>query len=277
MQRPQSVPRLNTAKLRKVNNFKYPDLPQNTFNESSRFKARNEAERCVILRGPSRDYGQQARPRTADSVKNFYSNYHSQKKAPKVWEKKSKYILGYTGHIHGRHHIEGLNTVKATNAALKRKYSEGDNVKINRRIHLGKRSKTPENPGQRFHIKGYSGFLRGSQHIAGRTFKRTTQMALTRGVRELCSTSPIPNDPQANRRVENEILTSASPVRNYTGHLNGTRQIHGKTFLETYKSQRNFHAFTAVSRKRKQNKLKNERFWTKNYPIKNRHQKYISS
>lgn len=268
MQRPKSVPRLNTSKIRRFQDFAPPEQAVDTFNESSRFKMRNPSKRYQPLKGPDRDYGNQARPRTADALKQFYPNYKKQKKTPKPWEMSCKYVKGYTGHIHGKHHIEGLNTVKATNAALKRKYNAGDNVKVNRRIHFGKRSKTPENPGQRFHIKGYSGYVRGAQHIAGRTYKQTTQLALNRGVKELCAISPIPNDPHTNQKVENVILTNGSPVKNYTGHLTGTRLIHGKTFSETYKSTKAFVPFTGVSRKRTPNRLKNARFWTRNYPVR---------
>jgi len=206
-ERPQSVPALKTrGARRKVAEFEYPDKCISTFEESSRFKQQKRA--TWPLHGPNRDYGQKRTEKTPDDTKTFYLK---QKNKCNLWDNSSLFIRGYTGHIHGINNIEGWNFNTSSTEALRRNFSAGDDVKINRRLHMGKRSKTPENRGKRYHMRGYTGFIRGGQHIHGRTYKKTTEMALNRGYKEICKTSPLPCDPHCNFRIDSLVLEQYSP------------------------------------------------------------------
>jgi len=91
-----------------------------------------------------------------------------------------------------------------------------------------------------YFLPGYTGFVRGSQHIAARTFGESTRRALTNEYREILCTSPIPSDPQRNRKIpqndfENTyVSTTLNDRRNhvpgYTGFVAGQRATHGRTY-----------------------------------------------
>ena len=71
---------------------------------------------------------------------------------------------------------------------------------------------------------GYTGFVRGSQHISGRTFGETSRRALCTDYREVVSSSPIPSAPQANRKIRHEDLRDTFVANMFGGK---TYQIPG--------------------------------------------------
>lgn len=112
-------------------------------------------------------------------------------------------------------------------------------------IYEGARSTMQE---KKYFMPGYTGFVRGSQHISGRTFGEMTRRAFDTDYREHVCTSPIPSAPQANRKVKHQMppnsfmsnrLRKEGPkhVPGYTGHVPGTRQVYAKTFGETTRQE----------------------------------------
>lgn len=94
---------------------------------------------------------------------------------------------------------------------------------------------------RKHHLPGYTGYVRGSQHISGRTFGETTRRAFETDYYEKVCTSPIPSGPQANRKIPQEnregsfvdtFVNSGGPyhVPGYTGHVPGTRATFGTSF-----------------------------------------------
>lgn len=90
-----------------------------------------------------------------------------------------------------------------------------------------------------YHIPGYTGYVRGSQHIAGRTYGDATRKALTTSYRENVSTSPIPSGPQTNGRVKHEyqpnsfvhkVLGRPYHIPGYTGYVPGVHRQFSKTY-----------------------------------------------
>lgn len=90
------------------------------------------------------------------------------------------------------------------------------------------------------YMPGYTGYVRGAQHISGRTFGETTRRALSRGYRETVCASPIPSSPQANRKVKLDTTsdtfvsnaTSSRPyhIPGYTGYVPNVRAAVGKSY-----------------------------------------------
>jgi len=94
---------------------------------------------------------------------------------------------------------------------------------------------------KKYFMPGYTGFVRGSQHISGRTFGEMTRRAYDTDYREHICTSPIPSAPQCNRKVKhqmppNSFMSNLSKndgqkhVPGYTGHVPGVRQVYAKSF-----------------------------------------------
>jgi len=89
------------------------------------------------------------------------------------------------------------------------------------------------------YIPGYT-FIRGKQHIAGRTYGETTRRALSREFREITCSSPIPSGPHANRKIsqvvpQDSFVTNTFHGKNYhipgyTGFVPGVRN----TFAMSY-------------------------------------------
>ncbi len=89
-------------------------------------------------------------------------------------------------------------------------------------------------------IPGYTGFVRSSQHIAGRTYGDATRRALTEDYRSIVSQSPIPSSPQNNRKIPltggthtwgtSQIDNRVYHVPGYTGFVPGVRQTFGKGY-----------------------------------------------
>lgn len=96
---------------------------------------------------------------------------------------------------------------------------------------------------KKFRMPGYTGFIRGSQHIAGRTYGEKTRRAFDTEFGELVKRSPIPAGPQCNRKipmkergdtfVDNNIGNRQNHVPGYTGHVPGVRATYSKTFGES--------------------------------------------
>jgi len=95
---------------------------------------------------------------------------------------------------------------------------------------------------KKFRMPGYTGFIRGSQHISGRTYGEKTRRAYDTNFGELVCTSPIPSAPQGNRKitqkhledtfVDNNLSHRHNHVPGYTGHVPGVRATYSKTFGE---------------------------------------------
>lgn len=94
---------------------------------------------------------------------------------------------------------------------------------------------------KKYFVPGYTGFVRGSQHISGRTFGEMTRRAFDTDYREHVCTSPIPSGPQANRKIqhimpENSFMSNigknngAKHVPGYTGHVPGVRATFSKSY-----------------------------------------------
>jgi hypothetical protein len=91
-----------------------------------------------------------------------------------------------------------------------------------------------------YFMPGYTGFVRGGQHISGRTFGETTRRALGSDYRDIVCTSPIPSTPQANRRIRHEELQDTFVhnmfggktyhIPGYTGFVPGVRGTYSKCY-----------------------------------------------
>lgn len=91
-----------------------------------------------------------------------------------------------------------------------------------------------------YHIPGYTGYVRGSQHIAGRTYGEATRKAMTTSYRENLCTSPIPSGPQTNGRVPhvqnpNSFVSKVFAgkqyhVPGYTGFVPGVKAHFSRTY-----------------------------------------------
>lgn len=91
-----------------------------------------------------------------------------------------------------------------------------------------------------YHLPGYTGFVRGSQHISGRTFGETSRRALCTDYREIVCSSPVPSAPQANRKIRHEDLQDTFvknmfggktyQIPGYTGFVPGVRSTYAKRY-----------------------------------------------
>jgi hypothetical protein len=114
--------------------------------------------------------------------------------------------------------------------------------KVSRRGEPPKEQPHPLRLEKDQYIPGYTGYIRGKQHIAGRTYGETTRRALARDYREISCSSPIPSEPNANRRirqtsvgdsfVSNTFSGRHYHVPGYTGFVPGVRS----TFAMSYGS-----------------------------------------
>jgi hypothetical protein len=90
------------------------------------------------------------------------------------------------------------------------------------------------------HIPGYTGYVRGMQHVSGRTYGSSTKRALDSSHRDIACSSPIPSSPQANTKVRhatpNDTFISGQfkdksyHVPGYTGFVPGARHTYSKTY-----------------------------------------------
>jgi hypothetical protein len=99
---------------------------------------------------------------------------------------------------------------------------------------------------KKYFLPGYTGFVRGKQHIHSRTFGETTRRAFDTPFEEHMRTSPIPSGPQCNRKVPQKTLEdtylsnmgqSQKHVPGYTGHVPGVRASFSKTYGMTTEEQ----------------------------------------
>jgi hypothetical protein len=105
---------------------------------------------------------------------------------------------------------------------------------------------------RRTYLPGYTGFVRGRQHISGRTFGETSRMASDINYTEHVVTSPIPSDPQKNRKIPHLDLEerfmygvtnkhAPNHIPGYTGHVPCQRASYAKTFgSSTKKNMKTF-------------------------------------
>lgn len=109
-------------------------------------------------------------------------------------------------------------------------------------------------------VPGYTGFVRGSQHIAGRTFGAMTRKAYDTPFNDTVCVSPIPSAPNANRLVPQRLLENTFVTRNmshrtnkipgYTGHIPQARQMYASTYGEiTINAAKNFSSTLTHPRK----------------------------
>lgn len=94
-------------------------------------------------------------------------------------------------------------------------------------------------------MPGYTGYIRGNQHISGRVFGETTRKAYNTAYVEHVQTSPIPSGPQNNRRIPHAKLENSymygvvgeKPyyIPGYTGHVPGARAHYSNTYGSTTK------------------------------------------
>jgi hypothetical protein len=68
-------------------------------------------------------------------------------------------------------------------------------------------------------VPGYTGFVRGKQHIAGRTFGDSTRRALNTDYREIVSHSPVPSSPQNNRKVKQDPTPETFAAKQFVGKI----------------------------------------------------------
>lgn len=131
----------------------------------------------------------------------------------------------------------------------------GNRVRVPSTTHLTDNSlQYPEYRGReieddnRHHVPGYSGFIRGSKEIAGRTYGETTRRALEvqnaedpdDAYRRLVCRSPIPSSPTQNRKIEKQPLSDTfvshiehgrqNRIPGYTGHVPGLRHSIGSSY-----------------------------------------------
>jgi len=95
-------------------------------------------------------------------------------------------------------------------------------------------------PSEPYFVPGYTGYIRGKQHIAGTTYGNTTRKALTTPYETIVTNSPIPADPQANssipqKRFDHTFVSKYFTDRQYhlpqyTGFVPGIRTTYGKTY-----------------------------------------------
>lgn len=100
---------------------------------------------------------------------------------------------------------------------------------------------------KKYFMPGYTGFIRGQQHISGRTYGEMTRRAYDTDFDEHVQTSPVPSGPQGNRKVRHEDLHDTfvsnnlshrhNHVPGYTGHVPGVRATYAKTFGESSMQQ----------------------------------------
>lgn len=101
-------------------------------------------------------------------------------------------LRGYTGHVPGRKYSYGLaNSLSDKEHMLPPEIAEKEQNGIHYRPDL---------------TLGYKGFIRGSQHVGGRTYRQTLQTAMTNEYDDLAQGSLLPNAPQHSGSKKNFSL-----------------------------------------------------------------------
>jgi hypothetical protein len=129
---------------------------------------------------------------------------------------------------------QGKLMKESTQQASELKLAEGERPQTNRQ-----------------YMPGYTGFVRGMQHVSGRTYGESSRRCLDTDYREHVCTSPIPSAPQNNRKIRqiqpktsfvtHQFAGKRYHVPGYTGHVPGVRDTYAQTFggtttQELYKS-----------------------------------------
>lgn len=70
-------------------------------------------------------------------------------------------------------------------------------------------------------LPGYTGFVRGAQHISGRTYGETTRRALTTEYKDIVCNHSVPSVPQQNRRIPQVTIPDS-----FAHHMFGSRTYH---------------------------------------------------
>lgn len=93
---------------------------------------------------------------------------------------------------------------------------------------------------KKHYMPGYTGFIRGSQHLSGRTYGEMTRRAYDTEYAEQVSKSPIPSDPHRNRRIQqletNSLVNNENFIKKtyhvpgYTGHVPGVRYTYAQSY-----------------------------------------------
>lgn len=96
---------------------------------------------------------------------------------------------------------------------------------------------------KKHYLPGYTGYVRGMQHISGRTYGEATRRAVDTDYRENVCTSPIPSSPQNNLKVRHteppssfvshQFAGKVYHVPGYTGFVPGIRQTYARTYGST--------------------------------------------
>jgi len=96
-------------------------------------------------------------------------------------------------------------------------------------------------------LPGYTGYIRGQQHISGRTYGEMTRMASETNYREQATTSPIPSAPQQNRKIQHLPLkdrfmygVTKNQIYHLPGstlHVPGQRATYGTTYGRSTRDQ----------------------------------------
>ena len=91
------------------------------------------------------------------------------------------------------------------------------------------------------HIPGYTGFVRGKQNVAGRTYGETTRWALNKSFEHNLTRSTLPSSPQTKVRkgdIERHAIKSRTSdakqyIPGYQGFVAGARFQYSHTYGET--------------------------------------------
>lgn len=106
-------------------------------------------------------------------------------------------LRGYTGHVPGRKYSYGLaNSVANKEHMLPAEIAQKEKNGVHYKPDI---------------TLGYKGFIRGSQHVAGRTYRRSLQTAMNTDFNSLANGSLLPFEPQ---HMSNKTFSLQDPHRN---------------------------------------------------------------
>lgn len=128
-----------------------------------------------------------------------------------------------------------------------------------------------------YFVPGYTGYVRGSQHISGRTFGETTRRALSTDYREIVCTSPVPSSPQANRKIRQEELADTFvanvfggrkyQIPGYTGFVPGARSTYATRYGAATEQQLMRHSSSFPRRDNQPDKFARTQLPRESYPL----------
>jgi hypothetical protein len=130
---------------------------------------------------------------------------------------------------------------------------KGTKFDLARKAEAGRRTRELMRDKKHF-MPGYTGFVRGMQHIKGRTYGESTRRAYDTDFRDHLCTSPIPSGPHQNRKIPQSAKGSSLGNRvyhlpGYTGHVPGVRGIFSQTYGKaTEQEMKSFGETTTVKR-----------------------------